>query len=85
MKKEFLPEDRNGRLFWLIEECGEVLHYIGKAGRFGMGSRHPDGGPTNAKLILGELYDLEAAIKAVRPDLESENDLAGKCRARVQP
>ena len=75
MKKEFLPDDRNGRLFWLVEECGEVLHYIGKAGRFGMSSRHPDGGPTNAEAILGELEDLKAAIDAVELDLKAEISL----------
>lgn len=69
---EYLPKDRNGRLFKLIEECGEVLQMCGKAGRFGMGSRHPNGGPNNVTELRRELQDLREAIDAVEPDLIAE-------------
>jgi hypothetical protein len=51
---------------------GEVLQAIGKSGRFGMHGYHPDDPDKicNAELILRELDDLQAAIAAVRPDLE---------------
>lgn len=73
--REYLPKDRNGRLFRVIEECGEVLQVLGKAGRFGMGSRQPNGGPRNVSAILAELRDLRDAIDALEPDLREE--LAG--------
>lgn len=69
---EYLPKDRNGRLFRLIEECGEVLQMCGKAGRFGMSSRHPEGGPRNISALLAELRDLRDAIDALEPDLHDE-------------
>ena len=71
MTPKYLPTDRNGRLFQLIEECGEVLQALGKAGRFGMGNRYPQAPdePTNAEKILGELADLRSAMDAVEPDL----------------
>lgn len=82
MEAKFLPADRNGRLFRLVEEMGEVLHVIGKAGRFGMHSHHPEAPDvSNAELILCELADLEHAIAAVRPDLEAFAAKARKQRA----
>jgi hypothetical protein len=74
MKRDYMPSDRNGRLFHVIEECGEVLHALGKAGRFGMGSRHPArrAGELNAEQILRELHDLKLAIVALEPDLRAE-------------
>ena len=78
MKTEYLPSDRDGMLFHLIEECGEVIWAVGKAGRFGMGSRHPDGGRCNAGLILQELADLRRAIDAIEPDLSTFEIFANK-------
>lgn len=69
MKAEFLPKTPDGRRYRLFEEMGEVLQAFGKAGRFGLESRHPDGGPTNRELILAELGDLRHAIGAVESDV----------------
>lgn len=70
MKADYLPKDRDGRLFRLVEECGEVLQAIGKAGRFGMENRYPAEGDSNAAKLLAELDDLQHAMEAVREDLE---------------
>ena len=73
MKESYLPTDRNGRLFHLVEECGEVIKAVGKLGRWGAASRWPlKVGPMNVETLLSELADLEGAIRAVRPDLEAE-------------
>jgi hypothetical protein len=69
MKHVYIPHDRNGRLHHLVEEMGEVMQALGKAGRFGMSHRHPDDGPMNAEVILRELDDLEHALTAVKSDL----------------
>lgn len=69
MKAEFLPTTPDGRRARLFEEMGEVLQAFGKAGRFGMESRHPDGGPTNREIILSELLDLRHAIGEVEGDV----------------
>lgn len=68
----FLPVDEFGRMSRLVEECGEVLQAVGKAARFGMAERHPDGGPTNVESLVEELRDLQGAINAVFPDLLAE-------------
>lgn len=36
MKPEWLPQDEQGKLFQIVEECGEVIQTIAKAGRFGL-------------------------------------------------
>ncbi len=76
MKTEYLPTDKNGRLFRLIEEMGEVAHAIGKAGRHGMASYNPElpehARISNAEMILRELDDLMDAITDVIPDLVTE-------------
>jgi len=46
------------RLAMLAEECGEVIHIIGKVLRHGYDSRHPDGGPTNREALSREILDL---------------------------
>jgi hypothetical protein len=70
--EKYLPRDRNGRLFHVVEECGEVMQMIGKAVRFGMQSSNPliEGSPTNARLLRAELLDLRCAIDALLPDLD---------------
>lgn len=69
-KTKYIPKDRNERLFHLIEECGEVLQVLGKAGRFGMENFHP-ANPTelNVEGLLRQLNDLQKAIEEVKPDL----------------
>lgn len=72
----YLPKDRNGRLFKLIEEMGELNAALGKAGRWGMTSVNPelpsDQQETNAAWILREMDDVEAALKECRADVEAE-------------
>lgn len=69
MNPKYLPRDPEGRRARLTEECGEVLQVLGKIGRFGLYSRHPNGGPTNAYLLMSELEDLRGAIDAVQDDI----------------
>lgn len=71
MNPKYLPTTFGGRYARVIEEAGEALQMIGKIGRFGMFSKHPDGGDHNAQLLLGELRDLQDAIAAFEPDLVS--------------
>lgn len=83
MNPAYAPKTPTGRLDRLIEEIGEVsveagalLKAIAKGRRFGMDSRHPDGGPTNredALDIMGrlrsELLDLLGAMDHVETDM----------------
>ncbi|WP_091976290.1 hypothetical protein [Bradyrhizobium ottawaense] len=55
----------------MIEEIGEVLKAFGKWDRFGSGSRHPNGGMTNAEEALFELEDLKGAIDVYLPDVRA--------------
>ena len=45
----------------LSEEAGEVIQAIGKILRHGYESTHPDGGPSNRRLLEKELGDLSHA------------------------
>ena len=73
MIEDYLPRDRDGRLFRLVEEMGEVSAAIGKACRFGMNSVNPElpqaEQETNAAWLARELQDLKHAIAAVEQDL----------------
>lgn len=70
MDERYLPHDRDGRLFRLVEEIGEVAQAIGKMGRFGSDNHHPDRpGLTNAAHLLCELGDLKHALAGVERDL----------------
>jgi NTP pyrophosphatase (non-canonical NTP hydrolase) len=51
------------RLALLSEELGEVQQVIGKILRHGYESIHPNGGPTNRKLLEAELGDVLNAIE----------------------
>lgn len=51
------------RLALIMEEAAEVQQVIGKILRHGFESTHPDGGPTNRRLLEKELGDLQAAIQ----------------------
>lgn len=82
MMQEYLPKDRNARLFRVLEEMGEVTQAIGKSGRFGMANRDPRTGITNAQTILDEITDLRHALDAVEPDLVDE---AAKASLRSEP
>ncbi len=50
------------RLWLLVEEMGEALQAIGKVGRHGYASRHPDGGPTNLLNLEKELGHVHRII-----------------------
>lgn len=50
------------RLALLLEEMGEVQQIIGKILRHGYESTHPNGGPTNRKLLEVEIGHVEHAI-----------------------
>lgn len=77
MKPEYEPRTVQGKLGYLVEECGEVQAAIGKTFRWGLESFNPEAGAsreTNRKWILREINDLEGAIARVRAALESEVD-----------
>jgi hypothetical protein len=90
MNPRYAPRDPEGRMNRLVEEVGEVmieagalLQLIGKAKRFGMDERHPDGGMTNREAIIDkmdhlrrEMGDLEKAGYLVETDLL--DDLKGQ-------
>ena len=73
MKPEYRPVTITQKLGYLVEECGEVLHAIGKTQRRGLDSFNPELGAsreTNREWILRELADLESACTIVRRALD---------------
>lgn len=90
MDLRYMPTTPHGRRARLSEEIGEVmieagkaLRIMGKIGRFGLDSQHPDGGPTNREALLGiltplisELNDLHGAVVQVEEDLREHLDEA---------
>lgn len=74
----YLPNDKNGRLFHLIEECGELLAALGKAGRWGMDACNPElpynQRESNAAWIKREIQDVRKAIDACELDIDSFNN-----------
>lgn len=58
---DLTPEELEA-LSLIAEECGEVIHVIGKILRHGLLCAHPDGGPDNQRLLTVELGDLRAAV-----------------------
>lgn len=76
MKRKYVPKTQQGKLGYLVEECGEVLQAVGKAQRWGLESRNPELPPsrtniTNRQWLLRELKDLERAIGFVRESLST--------------
>ena len=63
------------RLALLLEEIGEAQQMIGKVLRHGYDSRHPDGGPTNRRLLEKELGDVRHAMIRIcaEGDLSKDN------------
>jgi len=68
MHADYLPTTLEGKQHRVTEECAEVIKELAKIGRFGLLSRHPDGGPTNLEALLDEMTDLEHAISEFRND-----------------
>lgn len=59
----FLPnQPETERLALLFEEMAEAIQVIGKIQRHGFSSTHPEGGPSNRKLLEKELGDVLVAI-----------------------
>lgn len=75
MKPEYMPITIDEKLGYLVEECGEVLHAVGKTQRWGLEGFNPEPGAsreTNREWILRELSDLELACGMVRRALADE-------------
>jgi NTP pyrophosphatase (non-canonical NTP hydrolase) len=73
MRPEYQPVSIEQKLGYLVEECGEVLHAVGKTQRWGLESFNPEFGAsteTNRKWILREFTDLERACAIVRTALD---------------
>lgn len=47
----------------LQEECAEVIQAVSKIRRFGVDSKHPEGGPTNLEHLEIEIGDVIAMIE----------------------
>lgn len=64
------------RLAWLSEECGEVIHAIGKILRHGYGSKNPDkeNSRSNRMNLCEELGHVHSAIGI----MQFANDLSSK-------
>lgn len=73
MNPEYMPADPAGRLFWLLEELGELVAALGKTGRFGPDSYNPELPPNqrerNCDWVLREMEDVRAAMDGVRLDM----------------
>lgn len=72
MDPRLLPTTFKGRLFRVVEETGEVLQIIGKAGRFGWTARDPYTGINYdnwaiMKYELGDLWDAILRFSRLRP------------------
>jgi NTP pyrophosphatase (non-canonical NTP hydrolase) len=70
MDARYVPDDLDGCLSRLIEECGEVLAAAGKIQRFGWLGGHPDLDPEtrekNVEWLLRELEDLSDAQRRLK-------------------
>lgn len=62
-RREGMTPAEAERLAMLAEECGEVVHLVGKILRHGYDSQHPDGGPINRTLLTREMTDVLAVAK----------------------
>lgn len=76
------------RLAMLAEECGEVIHIVGKILRHGYDSYHPvNPRVTNRQLLVKELRDVNAVLQAMgRSELAdySVQDCLGVWERKIQ-
>jgi NTP pyrophosphatase (non-canonical NTP hydrolase) len=68
----------------LAEECGEVVHVIGKILRHGIANYHPaDPMTSNRKLLEKELGDVDCAVGLLREaDIISQSRIAAASKAK---
>jgi NTP pyrophosphatase (non-canonical NTP hydrolase) len=75
MKPQYEPKTLEQKLGYLVEECGEVLHAVGKTLRWGLDSTNPelpvDQRETNAAWLLRELLDLKGAVERAEKELRA--------------
>ena len=76
MNEKYLPNTFEGAMWRMAEECGELLHILGKTGRFGIHSHNPDLPPDyqvpHYLVIFDELNDVEHAVSVLRFFLTQE-------------
>ena len=79
MKPQYEPKTMEQFLGYIVEECGEVLHVVGKSQRWGLDSFNPEI-PTheresNFMWLKRELMDLRGAIDRLEMAMDrySEN------------
>lgn len=74
MREEYKPITENQKLGYLIEECGELIHALGKTIRWGLDTYNPElpevDRETNRMWILREIKDVKRAIKYVEEEIE---------------
>lgn len=91
MSEQFngLTSAEHERLALLFEEASEVIQVVGKIMRHGFDSCHPDGGPTNRKLLEKEVGDFKfAEIMMVQAGDICKEEIAkavSKKNARIGP
>jgi hypothetical protein len=84
---ELRPEQLEA-LALLAEECGEVVHIIGKIMRHGLHSYDPtklESRPSNRELLVHEVGDLRAATAiAESVGLFFEHEVRARCAAKLK-
>jgi NTP pyrophosphatase (non-canonical NTP hydrolase) len=73
-KAKYLRSDVNSLLGHVVEECGELLHAIGKTQRWGLNSYNPEipiaERESNRTWIIREMEDLYQALGRLRDVLK---------------
>jgi NTP pyrophosphatase (non-canonical NTP hydrolase) len=71
MREDLLPTTLDGKIAKVVEECGEVLHVIGKYGRHGWKPTDPKTGIqyNNLHDLGNELQDLNSSICVLLDEL----------------
>lgn len=78
MKPEYEPETMEQFLGYVVEECGEVLHAIGKSQRWGLDSCNPELPPakreSNFLWLKREIADLRGALDRLEKAMDEYAD-----------